>query len=116
MQPSDRYLTLLQEILGVQTILLETIRKQGDIAPLLEERQQLAAQVAVLYRDDQHTDVAPLREEIVVMEQKILRESQLQLDMLTHQVSQHQQDTRKMVRYFRSLIDQKGSGSLDLNV
>jgi len=103
---SSLYLEKLKEILDLQNQILD-ITKKGELIPkkYFENKSKLIAQLGVLNFNKDDKNLLELRQKIIDIEKKILKEAKNVLKLSELKILQHEKSTKNMVNYFKSQIE-----------
>ena len=100
------YFDKLTELLSLQIKILESLKENNYIEnECFEERAKLLSQVIILKPDTISDDSVKIKEDIVNIENKIIKEAKQLLNISKLQIDQHNKSTNKMLNYFKSQIE-----------
>ena len=111
---NSKYFEILNSILKIQIKILDTVKK-GEVVPVeyFEERNKLAAKFNIINTTDTK-DTLKLKEEISLLEKKILKEAKKQFDISKLNILKHQKSVSNMMNYFKAQI--KSNSEIDINI
>ncbi len=103
---SNLYLDKLREILDLQNQVFDIVKKGDTVTNnYFETKEKLVAQLSILNYDENNENVIKLRQQIIKIEEKILKEANKMFNISKLKISQHERSTQNMVNYFKSQIE-----------
>ena len=109
------YFDKLTELLSLQVKILESLKKDNYIKnECFEERDKLVSQVIILKPNNINSESIKIKENIVDIENKIIKEAKHLLNISKLKIEQHDKSTNKMLNYFKSQLELQSE--IDLNI
>ncbi|MBN2694471.1 hypothetical protein JXR93_07400 [bacterium] len=112
----DEYQNLLKEIIKIQESIIYNIKLniEFDLNSILEKRQQLVTTLlSIPLTQEEKSSFNSLKERIVKLENTLIEETKKTLQKLTEEQELHIRNKNKMIRYFKTLLQNVESALFD---